>query len=415
MGWARKILLYQSKRWQPLRHTPWSRLWLFATAVFFIFSVIGFFSDLLNRGTYPFGIALIVAAMCGLNAVLWIVVMARLPLFTVGLLTVFQFYLGPLINWACNWAGRTFSMPPVSSEMGIRFAAWGILIVTITAYGFFVGYFRAEGIATGKIRNELELAHSIQKTLVPPISLRTDLFEIYGLSHPSHKVGGDLVDAVVLPGGDMIAYVADIAGHGLPAGILMGMLKTAARTALLDAASGHPSESLPALLEKLNRVLPDVKEPQMYATLTAFRLNADGSAWYAMAASPPVLHWSPHRGDLCLVQEEQYPLGLLPISGFTGEAIELKSGDLLVVATDGVLEVCDKKEEEFGIERLQQTIEANARRGLPELTQAILEKACAFGKQTDDQTLLVIRRNSHEAGSKSAVSQQDPVSEIPIS
>jgi hypothetical protein len=394
MGWAKKILLYRSKKWQPLRETPWSRLWLFATAVFFIFSVIGFFDDLMNAGTRPYGSALIVATMCGLNAVLWIVVMARLPLFTMGLLIVFQFYLGPVITWVATWVGRTFPMPPAPSEKGIHFAAWGILMVTIAAYAFFVSYFRAEGIATGKIRNELELAHGIQKTLVPPISLRTNLFEIYGLSQPSDKVGGDLVDAVVLPDGDMIAYVADIAGHGLPAGILMGMLKTAARTALLDAVSGHPSESLPALLEKLNRVLPDVKEPQMYATLTAFRLNADGSAWYAMAASPPVLHWSPHRSDLCLVQEEQYPLGLLPISGFTGEAIELKPGDLLVVATDGVLEVSDRQEEEFGIERLEQTIEANARRPLPELTQAILDKARAFGKQTDDQTLLVIRRSS---------------------
>ncbi|HTW48848.1 MAG TPA: PP2C family protein-serine/threonine phosphatase [Acidobacteriaceae bacterium] len=393
MRWLGKILRYRSKKWQPLWDTPWSRLWLFATAVFCIFSVIGFFSDLLNRGTYPFGVALIVATMCGLNAVLWIVVMARLPLFAMGLLIVFQFYLGIVITWACNWAGRTFSMPPVPSETGIRFAAWGILIVVITAYAFIVGYFRAEGIATGRIRNELELAHGIQKTLVPPILLRTDLFEVYGLSQPSDKVGGDLVDAVMLPGGDMIAYLADIAGHGLPAGILMGMLKTAARTALLDATVGDPSESLPALLEKLNRVLPHVKEPQMYATLTAFRLNADGSVWYAMAASPPVLHWSPHRGDLSLVQEEQYPLGLLPISGFTGAAIELNPGDLLVVATDGVLEVCDKKEEEFGIERLEQTIEAHARGSLPDLTQAILDKARAFGKQTDDQTLLVIRRN----------------------
>jgi hypothetical protein len=394
MGWVKKILLYRSKKWQPLRDTPWSRLWLFATAVFFIFSVIGFFDDLMNAGTRPYGSALIVATMCGLNAVLWIVVMARLPLFTMGLLIVFQFYLGPVITWVAVLAGRTFSMPPAPSDKGIHFAAWGILVVTITAYAFFVSYFRAEGIATGKIRNELELAHGIQKTLVPPISLRTDLFEIYGLSQPSDKVGGDLVDAVVLPDGDVIAYVADIAGHGLPAGILMGMLKTAARTALLDAATGHPSESLPALLEKLNRVLPDVKEPQMYATLTAFRLNADGSAWYAMAASPPVLHWSPHRDDLCLVQEEQYPLGLLPISGFTGEAIELKSGDLLVVATDGVLEVTDKKEEEFGLARLEGAIEASAKRPLPELADAILEKARAFGKQTDDQTLLVIRRRS---------------------
>ncbi|HTV14417.1 MAG TPA: PP2C family protein-serine/threonine phosphatase [Acidobacteriaceae bacterium] len=394
MGWTRKILLYRSKKWQPFWDTPWSRLWLFCAAVLFIFSVIGFFDDLMNQGTHPYGVVLIVAAICGLNAVLWIVAMARLPLIVVALLVAFEFYLGRLITEVATWAAYRFHMQPVPPEQGIHFSAWAVLIVTIAAYAFFVSYFRAEGIATGKIRAELDMAHGIQKTLVPPISLRTDLFEVYGLSQPSDKVGGDLVDAVILPGGDIIAYVADIAGHGLPAGILMGMLKTAARTALLDAAGGHPGESLPALLEKLNRVLPDVKEPQMYATLTAFRLNADGSAWYAMAASPPVLHWSPHRDDLALVQDEQYPLGLLPISGFTGQAIELKGGDLLVVATDGILEVCDKREEEFGLSRLEQAIEGHARKPLSELTQAILDKTRAFGKQSDDQTLLVIRRAS---------------------
>ena len=394
MGWARKILTYRSKKWQPFWDTPWSRLSLFATAVFFIFSVIGFFDDLMNKGVHPYGVVLIVAAMCGLNATLWIVAMARLPLIYVALLIAFEFYLGNLITMVATWAGVTFKMQPVPPDSGIRFAAWGILIVVITAYVFFISYFRAEGIVTGKIRTQLELAHGIQKTLVPSVMLRTDRFELYGLSQPSEKVGGDLVDVVQLPNGDVIAYLADIAGHGLPAGILMGMLKTAARTALLDAGDGEPSASLPLLLEKLNRVLPDVKEPQMYATLTAFRLNTDGRAWYAMAASPPVLHWSPQRKNLQLMLEEQYPLGLLPVTGFTGDSMHLLPGDLLVVATDGILEVCDRKEEEFGIERLEQAIETHAQKPVTELVDSILAKANAFGKQTDDQTLLVIRRLS---------------------
>jgi hypothetical protein len=392
-GLAGKILRYRSKKWQPLWDTPWSRLWLFAMAVFCIFSVIGFFDDLMNRGTHPYGVVLIVATMCGLNAALWIVAMARLPLICLVMLIAFQFVLGTLINLVANWAGRAFALRSVPPDSGIHFAAWGILAVVITGYGFFIGYFRAMGIDTGKIRAQLEMAHGIQKTLVPPVSLRAGVWEVYGLSQPSEQVGGDLVDAVLLPNGDVIAYLADIAGHGLPAGILMGMLKTAARTALLDASTGQPGDSLPLLLEKLNRILPDVKEPQMYATLTAFRLNANGDAWYAMAASPPVLHWSPSRPETRWVQEEQFPLGLLPVYGFTGEAIAVGAGDLLVVATDGVLEVCDRSQEEFGIERLEQVIEANAQQPLTELVSTVLSKARAFGTQTDDQTLLVIRRN----------------------
>ena len=56
------------------------------------------------------------------------------------------------------------------------------------------------------------------------------------------KVGGDLVDALTLANGDTVGYVADIAGHGLAAGLLMGMLKTATRTALRDRSGGEGTE-----------------------------------------------------------------------------------------------------------------------------------------------------------------------------
>jgi Stage II sporulation protein E (SpoIIE) len=386
-----KVLLQRSKKWPPLGDVPWRRLWFFAVAVFFIFSVIGFFDDLMNMGSTPPAIALMVAFLCGLDAVLWIVAVARLPVIAMAGMVALQFVTTPVINGIARWMQATFGLTSPSAGFGVRFAAASILIVVIASYVFFVMFIRVQGIETGRIRTQLELAHGIQKTLVPPITLRTEFFEVYGISQPSEQVGGDLVDALVLPNGDVVAYLADIAGHGLPAGILMGMLKTAARTALLDAATGHPSTTLPLLLDKLNRVLPDVKEPQMYATITAFRLNRDGSAWYATAASPPVLHWSA-QGDARLMQEEQYPLGLLPVEGFTGEAIELKPGDLLVVATDGVLEVCDKQEEEFGIERVERAIAADGRGPLEELAGVILRSARAFGKQVDDQTLLIIRR-----------------------
>jgi serine phosphatase RsbU (regulator of sigma subunit) len=377
---------------QRMREVPWKRLWLLTTAVFLLFMVFGFFDDLMAQGTRPYAVTILTSLYTGLDAALWIVVLYRGARILIAGMVVLQFFNSPLITVVANWMARTFALQAAAGETGVRFAATGILVVVMVSYAFFIAYIRAEGKESYRIRSELELAHGIQKTLVPPVTLRSKRFEVYGISEPSDKVGGDLVDALLLPNGDMVAYVADIAGHGLPAGILMGMLKIAARTALLDAATGHPSGTLPLLLEKLNQVLPDVKEPQMYATLTAFRLNADGGAWYAMAASPPILHWSPQRRDWQRVEEEQFPLGLLPVSGFTGEAIALGAGDLLVVATDGVLEVCNRAEVEFGIERVEQAIATDAHAALPELAGTILRSARAFGKQVDDQTLLLIRR-----------------------
>ncbi|MBT9329759.1 serine/threonine-protein phosphatase [Acidipila sp. 4G-K13] len=384
-------MLRTPKRWTHFRSVPMNRLWVLMAAVFLLFSVIGFYVDLTSRGTLPYAVVLLIAAVSGLNAALWIIVLARLPVIALVGLAVLQFFTGTFDRWASDRLAQAFHVLEVPSEKGIAFASTGIMVVVIVSYVFFIAYIRREGRESFRLRNELELAHGMQKTLVPPIALKTRRFEMYGVSRPSEKVGGDLVDALALSNGDAIAYLGDIAGHGLSAGILMGMLKTATRTALLDAAVTESGSTLPQLFERLNRVLPAVKEPHMYATFTAFRLNADGSVFYAMAASPPILHWQGERRALDRLEEEQYPLGLLPVSGFTGDTLQTAPGDLLVVATDGILEVCDRHGREFGVDSLEEAIAGHVARPLPELAEAILAQAGAFGKQIDDQTLLLIR------------------------
>jgi serine phosphatase RsbU (regulator of sigma subunit) len=259
------------------------------------------------------------------------------------------------------------------------------------SYFFFISFIRSEGKESYRIRNKLELAHGIQKTLVPPIHQSTSQFEVYGRSDPSDKVGGDLVDMVLLDDGSAVAYLADIAGHGLQAGILMGMVKTAARTALFDASTIAPEMGLPSLMERLNRVLPSVKEAQMYATFAGFRLNADGSIFYALAAHPPILHCKTNA-DSSYLSAEQLPLGLLPVDSFASEIATSSPGDLFIALTDGILEASNKEEEEFGFDRVQATIAGHATKSLPVLADAILSSVRAFGKQIDDQTLLLIRR-----------------------
>src|SRR3984885_348845 len=261
-----------STRWIHFRSVPMKRLWVLIVADFLLFSAIGFYVDLMYRGALPYVVVLTIAVCVGLNAALWIIVLSRLSMpFLIGLF-VLQFFTTRINTSLANWMTRSFDLKPVPSEPGIHFAATAMMSVIILSYVFFVVYIRREGNESFRVRNELELAHGIQKPLVPPVGLRTSRYEIYGISHPSDKVGGDLVDAIHLPSGDAIAYVADIAGHGLPAGILMGMLKTATRTALLDAEGREPHRTLPVLLDWLNRVLPEVKEPHMYATFTRFRL-----------------------------------------------------------------------------------------------------------------------------------------------
>jgi serine phosphatase RsbU (regulator of sigma subunit) len=379
--------------WKHFRSVPLARLQPLIIAVFVLFSTFGYFDDIIAGGVYPYSILVPNVLISGVIACVWILILSRRSFGWILLLIPIQILSPLFLGWLDRILSIHFPAAPATAALGIRISAIGMMVSIVLSYVFFILFIRGEGKEAFKIRNELELAHGIQKTLVPPVSLRTPRFEIYGISKPSEKVGGDLVDALrLLPNGDAIAYLADIAGHGLQAGILMGMLKTAVRTALLEASEVRPDRTLPLLLDRLNSVLPEVKEPHMYATFTGFRLCVDGSVYYALAASPPVLHWHAQRADISHMEEEQFPLGLLAVPAFDGRRMELLTGDLLIVATDGILEVGNKSEEEFGLERLKSVIAANTQAPLADLAGQILGAAQAFGKQVDDQTILIVRR-----------------------
>jgi serine phosphatase RsbU (regulator of sigma subunit) len=380
-----------SRGFKYYQRLPFRQIMPLLLAVFCLFSVVGVFNDLLNLGRFPYLLLVLSAITSGIVAVVYVLIALRYKPYWFIVVSLAQVPYWLFFSSLANALYKDLRLHDVPTEQGIRVAAVLILALVITSYSLFIAFIRHQGAEANRISNELELAHGIQKTLVPPVSLRTPLFEVYGISRPSEKVGGDLVDALCLPNGDAVAYLADIAGHGLQAGILMGMLKTAARTALLEAGEREAAQTLPVLLERLNDVLPAVKEPHMYATFTGLRLGADGSVYYALAASPPLLHWHASGSALSHLEEEQFPLGLLPVSGFNGQRLETAPGDLLVVATDGILECCDKKEDEFGIERLKWAIERNTSAPLSEIASRILEAANTFGKQGDDQTILLVR------------------------
>lgn len=70
----------------------------------------------------------------------------------------------------------------------------------------------------------------------------------------------------------------------------------------------------------------------------------------------------------------------------------MAAGDVVMVATDGLLEVCDRQEQEYGVEPLKRIPEESGRGSLEALAESILGNVRAFGKQSNDQTLLLIRR-----------------------
>jgi serine phosphatase RsbU (regulator of sigma subunit) len=259
-----------------------------------------------------------------------------------------------------------------------------LFVTMLISYRLFLSFATGEGMAHVAFETELSFAHAIQKTLVPPLSYRGHGLEAFGCTLPSAKVGGDLVD-LVADSENVFAYLADVSGHGISAGIMMGMVKTAIRQAL------RTQQSLPALLESVNAVLPAVKEPEMYATLVALRFHGLSQVELALVGHPPVLHYRGESQDIRRHAMQQYPLGLVAMPDYVSVQVSCGPRDLFIVVTDGLTETLNAADQEFGLERIEKLIAAHATESLPEIYETIMNAVSDFGKQRDDRTVLLVR------------------------
>jgi len=247
-----------------------------------------------------------------------------------------------------------------------------------------ISFVTTEGLENVRMETELSLAHGIQATLVPTVSFQTARFEVYGKSMPSKEMGGDLID-VIEGHGTLLAYVADISGHGLPAGQLMGMLKTAMRVSV------QFGQEPVALLESADRVLPALKEPEMYATLALLYFDGSAEVEYALAGHVPILHYRDRTRDTVRLSMNQFPLGLIAGGCYTSQRITYSSRDLFLMLTDGISEVPNEKDEEFGLTRLEQLLTQHAAQPLPHIWELIMSDVKQYGVQQDDQSLFLLR------------------------
>jgi len=260
-------------------------------------------------------------------------------------------------------------------------AAW---VGVAGGYRLLLSFITSEGLDHVRMHTELSLAHGIQQTLVPTVSIANARFEVYGKSMPSEEMGGDLID--VIPSDEsLLAYIADISGHGLPAGQLMGMLKAAMRMAL------HFRHKPPSLLQSADRVLPAVKEPDMYATLALLSFDTSMEAEYALAGHPAILHYRADSRNTARLSMEQLPLGLIPGGHYFSARAAYTPGDVFLLLTDGIPEAVNEKDEEFGLDRVEQILISHATEPLPQIWDAVMDAARHHGPPGDDQTLLLLR------------------------
>ncbi|WP_329742735.1 SpoIIE family protein phosphatase [Dyella sp. A6] len=242
-----------------------------------------------------------------------------------------------------------------------------------------------------RLRSELEIAHQIQVALLPSehyLSARTPTFELHATLRPARAVGGDLYSYFMLDAQHFCLMVGDVSDKGIPAALFMARAITLAKA--LAPHTRQPSH----LLEELNRELCQGNESCMFITLLCGVIDiANGRLTFASAGhEPPILC---RAGSSRLFQVETGPaIGLDEDAIYGEQSLTLRSGDTLLMYTDGVTEASRDDGSMFGIER---ALDSLVRKPLPAdpaaFTSRLLSDVDAFAAgcdQADDITILAL-------------------------
>ena len=240
-------------------------------------------------------------------------------------------------------------------------------------------------ISDHRLRLELEEAREIQHGLMQCRMPNLSGFRLAGAWQPANVVGGDYLAAFKLNETHAALCVADVAGKGLPAALVMSNMQAVLKS--LASESISPSE----LCERLNLVV--YGNTPLHKFISCFYSVLDvrnRTITFTNAGhNPPLL--VRHRGECIRLEEGGRVIGAFTESRYTQREIQLYSGDKLLMFTDGLTEARRSSGEEFGEERLRECLVAYSGHNAAELRTIILNEVTGFcGNQFQDDAALMV-------------------------
>ena len=243
-----------------------------------------------------------------------------------------------------------------------------------------------------RLRQELQIAHDMQASVLPREPFRNDRMVIVGQMHAAYEVGGDFYDYFQIDEKRVGVVIADVSGKGVPAGLFMMISRTLLRAEGLGG--GDPGECL----TRVNALLERENEAAMFVTvfygvidletLTLSYANAGHNPPFVLQADGAVVPIEP-LGDLVL--------GVMPGMEYSTASTQLSPEDALFLYTDGLTEAFDINNEEYKEARLMGALAQCRGRSAAEIGDSCIadvETFAAGAAQADDMTCLVIRIES---------------------
>jgi serine phosphatase RsbU (regulator of sigma subunit) len=239
--------------------------------------------------------------------------------------------------------------------------------------------------------SELELARKVVDTLLPRQFPDAEGFEFYGLTNPVREVGGDyfdFIDSVT----DRIAFmVADVSGKGLAAALIMVTFRAYIHATLVNELA------MRAVMARVSRLIHQTTYGERFITTFYGLIDPEHKRLLYINAghNPPLLLRA--DGTSQLLETSGLPLGIFEDSRYSESVVNFKSGDILIVYTDGVTEACSECPEPFGVNRLETVSREASHLSAKEICEVIAKSVQAFtadiGGPEDDLTIAVIKVN----------------------
>ncbi len=250
-------------------------------------------------------------------------------------------------------------------------------------------YNYTEAVQKTEMERELKIAAGIQKNMLPERIPEVSGFSIGVFSRAAETVSSDYYDVFKLGKGKTAVILCDVVGKGVPASLLMVMIRTMIR---MVAPSAKSSDHM---LRIINKGLRKKIGVEQYATMGVLLLDEKTrEIEYSNAAHSPLLYFDSQKKEFIQIDTPGLPIGVEPDETYSRKKLKPAKGDLFILYTDGVLDSQNEKGENYSLDRMKEIILSSADFPAEMITDAVLKDITDFignAEKIDDQTLLVIK------------------------
>ena len=240
-----------------------------------------------------------------------------------------------------------------------------------------------------EMEREVGIAADIQQKLLPSRIPKIKNTLISAFTKPAKGVSGDYYDIIKLKSGGIALVMCDVAGKGVPASLVMIMIRTIIQ--LIASAA----KSAGTIVSWINRGITGKIDIDHFATLSFLKYDPDKKAIeYSNAGHHPLMLYRAKTKTFENIDTPGLPIGIEQATEYTQKSVVLEKGDIALLYTDGIIEAMNPEGEQYSYESLEKYVKDNYTLSSEELVTGIyqdIQKFVGKAKQHDDQTLLALK------------------------